>query len=43
MLKGAQAHSVTILPTSDEQTFRKPGIDVTCDAEYASESLFYND
>ena len=43
MLKGAQAHSVTILPTSDEQTFRKLGIDVTCDAEYASESLFYND
>lgn len=42
MLKGCQAHSVTILPTSDEQTFRKLGIDVTCDAEYASESLFYN-
>ena len=42
MLKGCQVHSVTILPTSDEQTLRKLGIDVTCDAEYASESLFYN-
>lgn len=42
MLKGAQAHSTTILPTADEQTLRKLGIDVTCDAEYASESLFYN-
>ena len=42
MLKNCQAHSTTILPTSDEQTFRKLGIDVTCDAEYASESLFYN-
>ena len=40
MLKNCQAHSTTILPTSDEQTFRKLGIDVTCDAEYASESLF---
>ena len=42
MLKGSQVHSVTILPTTDEQTFRKLGVDVTCDAEYASESLFYN-
>ena len=42
MLKGCQVHSTTILPTSDEQTFRKLGIDVTCDAEYATESLFYN-
>ena len=42
MLKNCQVHSTTILPTSDEQTLRKLGIDVTCDAEYASESLFYN-
>lgn len=42
MLKNCQAHSTTILPTSDEQTLRKLGIDVTCDTEYASESLFYN-
>ncbi len=42
MLKGAQAHSTTIIGTSDEQTFRKLGIDVTCDAEYATDSLFYN-
>ena len=42
MLKNCQAHSTTILPTSDEQTLRKLGIDATCDAEYASESLFYN-
>lgn len=42
MLTGAQAHSTTIIGTSDEQTFRKLGIDVTCDAEYATESLLYN-
>ena len=39
-LKGAQAHSTTIISGSDEQTFRKLGIDVTCDPEYPSERLF---
>ncbi|WP_123054191.1 DUF1846 domain-containing protein [Clostridium sp. JN-1] len=42
MLKGCQAHSTTILSTHDEQTFRKLGIDITCDPEYPSESLCYN-
>lgn len=42
MLKGCQAHSTTIISTNDEQTFRKLGIDITCDAEYATESLYYN-
>lgn len=41
LLKGCQAHSTTILSSNDEQTFRKLGIDITCDAEYQSESLFY--
>ena len=41
MLKGCQAHSTTIISTSDEQTFRKLGIDITCDAEYPTESLYY--
>ncbi len=42
MLKGCQAHATTVLSTNDEQTFRKLGIDVTCDAEYSSNSLYYN-
>jgi len=42
MLKGCQAHSTTILSTNDEQTFRKLGIDVTCDPEYSSDSLYYS-
>jgi uncharacterized protein (UPF0371 family) len=42
MLKGCQAHSTIILNTNDEQTFRKLGIDVTCDPEYPSDSLYYN-
>lgn len=41
MLKGAQAHSTTILSKDDEQTFRKLGIDVTCDPEYPSQNLYY--
>lgn len=42
MLKGCQAHSTTILGIHDEQIFNKLGIDVTCDPEYATESLYYN-
>jgi uncharacterized protein (UPF0371 family) len=41
-LRGCQAHSTTILSTSDEQTFRKLGIEITSDPEYSSESLYYN-
>ncbi|MEW8955826.1 DUF1846 domain-containing protein [Clostridium sp.] len=42
MLKGCQAHSTTILRKSDEQTFGKLDIDITCDPEYPTENLFYN-
>ncbi|CDI48459.1 DUF1846 domain-containing protein [Clostridium tetani] len=42
MLRGCQAHSTTILSGNEEQTFRKLGIDITCDPEYPSESLYYN-
>ncbi len=42
MLKGCQAHSTTILSNNDEQTLRKLGIDITCDPEYPTESLYYN-
>ncbi|KMT23195.1 DUF1846 domain-containing protein [Clostridium cylindrosporum] len=42
MLKGSQAHSTTILSRSDEQTFRKLGIDITSDPEYPTANLYYN-
>ncbi|HBF6774239.1 TPA: DUF1846 domain-containing protein [Clostridioides difficile] len=42
LLKGCQAHSTTILNIDDEQTFRKLGIDVTCDPEYPSQNLYYS-
>jgi len=41
-LKGCQAHSTTILSLDDEQTFRKLGVDVTCDPEYQSQNLYYS-
>ena len=41
MLKGSQAHSTTIISNNDEQAFRKLGVDITCDAEYPTENLYY--
>ena len=40
--QGCQAHSTTILNRSDEECLRKLGIDVTCDAVYPSDNLYYN-
>ena len=42
LLKGCQAHSTTMISKSDEQTFGKLGIDITCDPNYPSENLYYN-
>lgn len=39
-LKNCQAHSTVILSKSDEQVFRKLGIDVTCEDEFLSTNLF---
>ena len=41
-LRDCRAHSTTILSLSNEETFRKLGIDVTSDAEYATDNLYYN-
>ncbi len=41
-LKYAQVHSTTILNSSDEETLRGLGVQVTCDPEYATKSLYYN-
>ncbi|MBM7616223.1 DUF1846 domain-containing protein [Alkaliphilus hydrothermalis] len=41
-LKGCQAHSTTILSIHDEEIFRKLGIDITCDPQYSTENLYYN-
>lgn len=41
LLKGVQAHCTAMLNKNDEQIIRKLGIDVTCDAVYPSENLYY--
>ena len=41
-LQNAQAHSTTILSRHDEDCFRKLGIDITCDAVYPTDNLYYN-
>ncbi|NLP34530.1 MAG: DUF1846 domain-containing protein [Clostridiales bacterium] len=41
LLKGVQAHCTVMLNKSDEQILRKIGVDVTCDAVYPSENLYY--
>lgn len=40
-LNGIQAHCTIMLTRNDEQTLRKLGIDLTCDAEYPSTNLSY--
>ena len=40
-LNGVQGHTTVMLPHGDEQTFRKLGIDMTCDPQYPSENLSY--
>jgi uncharacterized protein (UPF0371 family) len=37
----AMAHSTSYLTRSDEKICSKLGLDVTCDPEHLSESLFY--
>lgn len=41
LLRNCQAHSTSMLTLSEEQLFRKLGVDITCDAEYQSNHLFY--
>ncbi len=41
-LRDCQSHSTTILSPVDEQTYRRLGIEVTSDPEYATSNLFYN-
>lgn len=40
-LNGVQAHCTVILNRTDEQILKKLGLDVTCDAVYPSENLYY--
>ena len=41
-LKGCESHSTVILPTVNENILRSLAIELTCDAQFSSTSLFYN-
>lgn len=41
-LQDTKAHSTVIVNRANEQTFKKLGIDMTSDAEYPTENLYYN-
>lgn len=41
LLAGAQAHSTVILSQTDQDTFRKLGIDLTCEPDYGNKKLYH--
>ncbi|MBQ8202911.1 MAG: DUF1846 domain-containing protein [Clostridia bacterium] len=40
-LKGLEAHSTVILSRVDEQTFRKLGVNITCEPKYQTKKLYH--
>lgn len=40
-LKNCEAHCTVILNSSDDAMFRRLGLNITCDAQFASKELFY--
>ena len=42
LLRGCEAHSTVILSEVDAGTFRKLGVNLTCDPEYQTKKLFHN-
>ncbi len=41
-LKGLEAHSTVILARVDEQTFRKLGVNLTCEPKYQTKKLYHS-
>ncbi len=41
LLRNCCAHSTSMLNTTEEQIFRRLGVDITCDPNYQSENLYY--
>ncbi|MBQ7778903.1 MAG: DUF1846 domain-containing protein [Clostridia bacterium] len=40
-LRGCEAHSTVILPQSDEDAFRKLGVNITCEPKYTTKKLYH--
>lgn len=41
-LRGCESHATVILHSNNETTLRNLGIELTCDAQFSTNSLFYN-
>ena len=41
LLRGAQDHSTVILSQTDQEIFRKLGIDITCEPDYENKKLYH--
>ena len=41
LLKGCEAHSTVILPAVDDNTFRRLGLNLSCDPAYQTHKLFH--
>ena len=41
LLKNCEAHSTVILPAVDDNTFRRLGLNLTCDPSYQSHRLYH--
>jgi len=41
-LRGCESHATVILHSNNENTLRSLGIELTCDPQFSSNSLFYN-
>ncbi len=41
LLKGCEAHSTVILPAVDDNTFRRLGLNLTCDPAYQTHKLYH--
>ncbi len=40
-LRGCEAHSTVIMPQSDEDVFRKLGVNMTCEPKYTTKKLYH--
>lgn len=40
-LRGCEAHSTVIMPQSDEDVFRKLGVNLTCEPKYTTKKLYH--
>ena len=41
LLKGCELHSTVFLPAVDDNTFRRLGLNVSCDARYQTHKLYH--